>query len=86
MNCVPSVILIQLDTFITKIPGSAMYIVVTLIRAYLSWWIKRTGDEKIVMPYLYTSCQKIFHAHSTEKLHMSLGVDIRFKIYWYIAA
>ena len=36
MNCVPSVILIQLDTFIMKIPGSAMYIVVTLIRAYVS--------------------------------------------------
>ena len=77
MNCVPSVILIQLDTFIMKIPGSAMYIVVTLIRAYISRWIKRTGDEKIVMPYLYTSCQKIFHAYSTEKLHMSLGVVIR---------
>ena len=35
-NCVPSVILIQLDTFVMKIPGSAMYIVVTLIRAYIS--------------------------------------------------
>ena len=49
MNCVPSVILIQLDTSIMKIPGSAMYIVVTLIRAYISRWIKRTGDEKIVI-------------------------------------
>ena len=77
MNCVPSVILIQLDTFIMKIPGSAMYIVVTLIRAYISRRTKRTGDEKIVMPYLYTSCQKIFDAYSTEKLHMSLGVVIR---------
>ena len=52
MNCVPSVILIQLDTFIMKIPGSAMYIVVTLIRAYTGRQTKRTGDEKIVMPYL----------------------------------
>ena len=48
MNCVPSVILIQLDTFIIKIPGSAMYIVVTLIRAYISRRTKRTGDEKLL--------------------------------------